>query len=108
MDEGGIVHVLMPPQIDHVTSTGLEVELKEIVARVPKAVLCDFSNTSYISSSGLRVILLIVKMMNDTGGKFGIYSLPPFVAHIFNISGFSKIVPIYESKIAAVRAVSDQ
>jgi anti-anti-sigma factor len=98
----------MPSQIDHVTSTGLELELREVVARVPKAVLCDFSQTSYISSSGLRVFLLIAKMMKDSGGKFGIYSLSPFVAHIFGISGFSQIVPIYESKTAAVRAVSAQ
>ncbi|OPY38996.1 MAG: STAS domain protein [Methanoregula sp. PtaU1.Bin051] len=105
-NEGGIALVVMPLQIDHVTSTGLEAELKEIMAKVPKAILCDFSQTKYISSSGLRVILLIAKLNKETGGTFGLYSLSPFVAHIFGISGFSKIMPIYESKDAAVKAVS--
>lgn len=104
--EGGIAFVIMPPQIDHVTSTGMEAELKEIVAGVPKAVLCDFSQTKYISSSGLRVILLVAKMMKESWGIFGMYSLSPFVAHILSISGFSKIIPVYESRAAAAKAVS--
>jgi anti-sigma B factor antagonist len=107
-NEEGITVVGLPSQIDHVISIGLELELREAVACVPKAVLCDFSQTSYVSSSGLRVFLLIAKMMEDSGGKFGIYSLSPFVANIFRMSGFSRIIPIYESKAAAVRAVSTQ
>jgi anti-anti-sigma factor len=105
-NEGEIIFVHMPPQIDHVMAMGLEIELKGWVLEGPRVLLCDFSGTRYISSSGLRVILAIAKMMKSSGGRFGIYSLSPFVAHIFSMSGFSQLISIYESRPEAVRAVS--
>jgi anti-anti-sigma factor len=104
--EEEIIFVHMPSQIDHVTAMGLELELKGWVLERPRALLCDFSETRYISSSGLRVILVIAKMTKSSGGRFGIYSLSPFVAHIFSMSGFSQIISIYGSRPEAVRAVS--
>ena len=105
-NEDGMIFVRMPPQIDHVTALGLDLELRGFALEGPKALFCDFSGTRYISSSGLRVILTIAKVMKGSGGMFGIYALSPFVAHIFSTSGFSQVISIYESRAEAVRAVS--
>ena len=98
-NEGEIIFVHMPPQIDHIAARSLELELRSSVIEEPGALLCDFSETRYISSSGLRVILAIAKMMKSSGGRFGIYSLSPFIAHIFSMSGFSQVISIYESRL---------
>ena len=103
---GGIIIVVMPLQVDHVAALTLEHELHELVLREPKALLCDFSAAKYISSSGLRVLLKTAKTVKAAGGRFGIFSLTPFVDHIFSTAGFSQIISIYDTEEAAVRAVS--
>ena len=103
---GEITIVVMPLQIDHVAALTLDHELRELAAREPKALLCDFSPVKYISSSGLRVILKTAKTVKADGGHFGIFSITPFVNHIFAMSGFSQVIPIYDTEEAAIRAVS--
>ncbi len=103
---GEITIVVMPLQIDHVAALTLDHELHELANRGPKALLCDFSGTKYISSSGLRIILKTAKTVKTGGGRFGIFALAPFVDHIFSMSGFSQIISMYDTEEAAVRAVS--
>lgn len=103
---GGIITVVMPHQIDHVAALTLEHELRELAAREPQALLCDFSPTEYISSSGLRVLLKTGKTVKAAGGHFGVFSLTPFVDHIIMTAGFSQIIFIYDNEEAAIRAVS--
>lgn len=103
---GEITIVVMPLQIDHVAALTLDHELRELAARESKALLCDFSPVKYISSSGLRVIIKTAKTVKAAGGHFGIFSITPFVEHIFTISGFLQIISIYDTEEAAVRAVS--
>lgn len=102
---GDIITVIMPNQIDHVAALSLEHELREYAARGPRALICDFSPTEYISSSGLRVLLATAKMVKAAGGQFGVFALTPFVDHIFTISGFVQVFSIYDTEEAAVRAV---
>jgi len=101
--KGEITIVVMPLQIDHVAALELDHELHELANRQPKALLCDFSGTKYISSSGLRIILKTAKTVKAGGGRFGIFSLAPFVDHIFSMSGFTQVIAIYDSEEAAVR-----
>jgi len=103
---GGIITVIMPHQIDHVAALTLEHELRELAAREPRALLCDFSPTEYISSSGLRVLLKTAKTVKAAGGHFGVFALTPFVNHIFTIAGFADVFLIYDTEEAAVRAAS--
>ena len=103
---GKIIIVVMPLQIDHVAALALDHELHELVLREPEALLCDFSPTKYISSSGLRVLIKTAKAVKTAGGRFGVFALTPFVNHIFMMSGFSQIIPTYDTEEGALRAIS--
>jgi anti-sigma B factor antagonist len=103
---GGMTIVVMPLQIDHVAALEMDHEIQEITAREHKALLCDFSPTKYISSSGLRVVIKTAKTVRAAGGRFGVFSLTPFINHTFALSGFSQIISIYDSEEAAIRALS--
>ena len=100
-----ITIVLMPLQIDHIAAMTLEHELQEIVLDKPVGLLCDFSQTKYISSSGLRILLLVAKAVKSGGGRFGVFSTTPFVDHIFAVSGFTQLFSVYRTEEEAVRAV---
>jgi anti-sigma B factor antagonist len=105
-EKGGIIIAALPLNVDHVAAMTVEKELRELAFRGPEALLLDFSGTKYVSSSGLRVFLLIAKMTEAAGIPFGVFSLSPFVGHTFSMSGFANILSIYDTEDAAVRAVS--
>ena len=80
---------------------GLEVAIDE----TDKTVVLDAEALTYISSAGLRAILLVVKSLNRQGGKFAVCSLSDPIREIFAISGFDNIIPIESTKEQAIKAV---
>ncbi len=66
----------------------------------------DLSRLDYISSAGLRVMLLSVKKTRAAGGKLALYGLIDNVSEIFRISGFSTIFTIVDSEAEALAYVS--
>jgi anti-sigma B factor antagonist len=105
-EKGDCLIVTLPVSLDHVEAMALEKELREYVAREPKALLCDMSGSEYISSSGLRVFLAIGKKAKESHVHFGVFALTKFVDHIISMTGFTQIIAIYDTEEAAVRAVS--
>gem|GEM_PF-5020135 len=70
---GEITIAVMPPMIDHIGAQDVEKELRELAAREPKALFCDFSGTKYLSSSALRALLIIGKLVKSQGLFFGVF-----------------------------------
>jgi anti-anti-sigma factor len=105
-EKGAVTIAALPPHIDHIVAMTVEKELRELARREPQALLLDFSGTKYVSSSGLRVFLLIAKTAKAARIPFGVFSLSPFVDHLFGMSGFANILSIYDTEDAAVREVS--
>lgn len=66
------------------------------------ALLLDFERVAYISSAGLRVCLTTARQFNGPGKRFGLCTASDPVLEVFTISGFNKIITIYESRDAAV------
>ena len=57
-------------------------------------IIMDFSELDYISSAGLRIILMNAKKMKKTGGHFRLCCMKEFIKEIFDIAGFSRILNI--------------
>ena len=79
-------------RIDTTTAPQMETELKESLSGVTELKL-DFSEVEYISSAGLRVLLLAQKKMNAQG-KMSIYGVSEDVMEVFEITGFGDILTI--------------
>ena len=62
-----------------------------------KAVVLDFTQVTYISSAGLRVVLMIAKKLERQNAKFAICGLSAPMREIFQISGFDRIIDIHEA-----------
>lgn len=54
----------------------------------------DFTNLDYISSAGLRCILMLQKQVNRTGGTLSLSNVSSAVGEVFEITGFSSILTI--------------
>ncbi|MCY3815160.1 MAG: STAS domain-containing protein [Gammaproteobacteria bacterium] len=62
------------------------------------AVLVDMSDINYISSAGLRAVLMIAKTLWQRKAKFMLCSLSGSIGEVFKMSGFDKIIEIHDSK----------
>lgn len=57
-------------------------------------IVVDMANVDYISSSGLRVILMLQQKMNDVGGSVEYANVQQAVSEVFRVSGFSSLLKI--------------
>src|SRR5271170_6176919 len=93
-------------RLDSVTSRNFERDLLENIDSGATRLLIDFSKLDYISSAGLRSVLLAAKRIRASGGRMALCSLNREIAEVFDISGFSSILDIQPSYDAAVTRLS--
>ena len=67
-----------------------------------KKILVDCEKLDYISSAGLRILLVVAKQLTSDGGELRICSLNEVVQEVFDISGFSTIFNVTPSQPAAL------
>ena len=77
-------------EINSTTSPELEKEVMGSLSGV-KSVIFDFKNVDYISSAGLRVMLITKKTVPNQG-KVIIKNTNVAVKEIFDLTGFSEIL----------------
>jgi anti-sigma B factor antagonist len=100
------VVVLSPVgRIDNETSPIFQAKLLGTVGPAYAAVLVDFGEVDYISSAGLRALLMASKQSKATHGQLAVAALRPVVKEIFEISRFSHIVQIFGTTAEAVAAL---
>ena len=93
-------------RVDGTNATEFQDALRNVISVDDKAVILDFEDLSYISSAGLRVILLTAKDMRTANVKFAVCSLSQSVRDVFTISGFDQIIDIHDNQQIALSAVN--
>ena len=69
--------------------------MMEIIEGGCTKIILNCSGLNYISSSGLRVFLIVQKKMMAVKGQFRLSNLQPGIKEIFDISGFSSIFSVF-------------
>lgn len=75
-------------RLDSSSSPELERVLSEQLAAGTLRLVFDFSALDYISSAGLRVVLLAGKKLRASRGKLALVGLQDMVREVFDMSGF--------------------
>ncbi len=83
----------------------LESAVQEQFAAGQKTLIFDFEDLNYISSAGLRVLLVTARRAQAEGGKALFCGLAEHIAHVFEISGFTNILTICQNRSEALAAV---
>ena len=81
-------------ELNSYTAPNLERVIKNDLNNV-KSLVFDFSELEYLSSAGLRVLLVAQKIMNQQG-KMTLVHVNDSVKEIFDITGFSNILEIVD------------
>ncbi len=83
----------------------LESAIQEQLKAGEKTLVFDLAGLNYISSAGLRVLLVVARKTQAEGGQTLFCGLAEHIAHVFEISGFNNILTIYQSRSEALAAL---
>ena len=103
--EGTSVVLMADGRVDGTNASEFQDAINAEINESDRAVVLDLQDLTYISSAGLRVVLLIAKDLQRQGAKMAACSLSDPVREVFVISGFDKIIPIHDSQDAAMGAL---
>ena len=102
---GGTLIARADGRIDSSNSREFHSELEAVITDSDTSVVLDFEDVAYISSAGMRVILLAAKSLQQSGTEFVLCSMNDSIREVFKISGFDKIIAIHNSQAEALSAV---
>lgn len=86
--------IALAGHLDTLAAQSLTEQLAPVMEHAGKKITLDFTNLDYISSSGLRVLILLNKKAKEQGGHVTIVGMKDNILQIFQIVGFDKIFTI--------------
>jgi len=101
--EGKATVVQLQGKVDATSAPSVEQALVGVIDQGEKKLVVDCASLDFISSAGLRSLLLAVKKMKAAGGVIALAALQPHVKEVFDISGFSSLFVIHGSKADAIK-----
>lgn len=100
-EKDGIVELSISGRLDAVSAVEADKDFNKIIDAGYENLLVNLDNLDYISSAGLRVLLVAAKRIQQSGGKVVLCSLSNNVREVFEISGFSSIFNIFPTNTDA-------
>ena len=87
-------------RLDTDTAADLELAVQDLIDAGAKDFLVDLSGVGYVSSAGLRVLLMLGKSI-DGKGSLRLCGLNPTVRQVFDVAGFTQLFAISANRDAA-------
>ena len=98
----GITSISIEGKLDTSSSEEAQAKLSSIASQGTK-MLMNLEKLEFVSSIGLRIILMQAKELKKHGGELRICNLQTAVKEVFTISGFSQILNIFDSQDEALK-----
>lgn len=106
----GVVQILAAQgRIDHAHANAFESALALHLVHCKSGgihLVLDFSGVDFISSVGLRVLMLAAKQVKAQQGKIAVAALTPVVHEVFQVSRFNLVLQVFGSADEAAQALS--
>ncbi|WP_034293031.1 STAS domain-containing protein [Herbaspirillum sp. RV1423] len=99
---GSILVVTLTGKINSVNAAQVESDIMGQVSNGERALLLDMDALEYISSAGLRVVLLAAKKLKQSGGVLVLYGMQSQIREVFDISGFLNILTVTDTREQAL------
>jgi len=106
----GDVVVLEPVgRIDYLVAAEFERTLMPLLepgSGSQRGLVIDFAGVDYISSVGLRVLMIATRALRARGARIAATGLQPAVQEIFSVSRFDRVIELFPTVHAALTAIS--
>jgi len=101
---GGVTISSASGRIDLSNADTFRDALSAALAKTTTALVIDLSELEYISSAGLRSLMIVFKAAKAEGKAFSVAALKPLVLEIFTISRFNLVFPLFDTVRDAIKA----
>jgi anti-sigma B factor antagonist len=101
----GVVVIALTGEIDLYTAPEFKQQLLEVIGEGAKHVVVDLTDTTFIDSTTLGVLVGGVKRLRPEGGQLSIVCSDRNITKIFEITGLNRVFPIHETVEEALAAV---
>src|SRR5919204_1806091 len=93
-------------EVDLYTAPEFKQQLLEVIGRGAKQVVVDFSNTTFIDSTTLGVLVGGVKRLRTNDGQLSLVCNDRNITKIFEITGLDRVFTIYPTRNEALEQIS--
>lgn len=103
LSEPNVTRVELEGSIDGKTAPQIREELSAALQQVQKVIL-DISRVDYLSSAGLRLLLLLYREITARNGKLVLVGVSPEIRTVMSHTGFLSFFTIADSSQEALHA----
>ncbi|MGL5634558.1 MAG: anti-sigma F factor antagonist [Sarcina sp.] len=94
----GTLVVSLDGELDHHTAHELRIKIDDRIDRFDvKNLILDFSDVTFMDSSGIGVVIGRYKKLSVRKGTIKIANVSKNIKRIFDLSGICKVINVYES-----------
>ncbi len=85
-------------RLDATTADSFTTACQEVLDQAPQKIIVQLGELEYISSAGLRGILILLKNCRAKSISIGFCSLQKMVEEVFKISGFLTMLSVFDNQ----------
>ena len=97
-EKDGMLYAIFNGRLDTSSASQVEKDVKPLSDSTDHDIVLDCTDMTYISSSGLRIFLGVLKNSKSKGLRVFIKGLTPDVEKIFKMTGFINLFEAFEKK----------
>jgi anti-sigma B factor antagonist len=104
-ESGGVLEIrIRESRLDAAAAPAFKTSLEANVTGSPRRVVVDMEAVQFLDSTGLGVLVSLMKMMGEKGG-LAIAGAQPAVRRLLQVTQLDKVFRLYDSKAAAMAAL---
>ena len=103
---GSILILKINGRLDAITSPPAEKKILETINRGERNILLNFEGVDYLSSAGMRTLLVINKKLATLNGKLIISSITPYVMDVLKMSGFDHVLQLVKDDEEGLKMIN--
>lgn len=103
---GDVQVVTAEGRLDGIYSSAFANQVGELIAGTNPKILIDFTNIDFVTSAGLRAVLLLMKKAKASGGAFALCGVNEQVREVLDVSGFADMFGIHPGRAEGIAALS--
>lgn len=96
-DARGAAILSLVGRFDELATSEVERAFTSVLNNEDRGLIVDMAGVEYVSSSGLRVLLMLMKAMKNQQRVLKLCNLSPFVAEVFEVSNFAVMFDVHDS-----------
>jgi len=105
-EQVGDVHVVTASgRLDGIYSSAFAKEVGALITGAKPKILIDFTEIDFVTSAGLRAVLVLMKTAQASGGEFALCGVNEQVREVLNISGFADLFGIHAGRAEGIAAL---